>query len=77
MNAHKVKTILTENGTLTLLGLPFQAGESVEVIILSSQSESEKVSVSSSNVMPLHDSVLSYDEPFEPATASEDWEVLK
>lgn len=67
MNAHKVKTILTENGTLTLLGLPFQAGEAVEVIILSSPSESEKVSVSPSNLMPLRGTVKSYDEPFEPA----------
>jgi hypothetical protein len=77
MNAHKVEIILTESGTLTLKGLPFQAGEAVEVIILSSQSEAEKASVPPSNLMPLRGTVKSYDEPSEPAIASEDWEVLK
>jgi hypothetical protein len=77
MNAHKVRTILTEDGTLTLLGLPFQAGEAVEVIILSSQPESTTRPVPQSNLMPLHGTVKSYDEPFEPAVDSEDWEVLK
>ncbi|MBF2019768.1 MAG: hypothetical protein IGR93_06600 [Hydrococcus sp. C42_A2020_068] len=79
MNAHKVKTILTENGTLTLHGLPFQAGETVEVIILSLQPQSAAPTrpVPQPNLMPLRGTVLRYDEPFEPAVASEDWEVLK
>jgi hypothetical protein len=34
MNAHKIETILSEDGTLTLKGLPFHAGDAVEVIIL-------------------------------------------
>jgi hypothetical protein len=34
MNAHKVETILPEDGTLMLQGLPFHAGDAVEVIIL-------------------------------------------
>ena len=34
MNAHEIETVLTEDGTLTLRGLPFHAGDSVEVIIL-------------------------------------------
>jgi hypothetical protein len=34
MNAHKIEVVLTEDGTLTLHGLPFQAGDAVEVIIL-------------------------------------------
>jgi hypothetical protein len=77
MNAHKVKTILTENGTLTLHGLPFQAGETVEVIILSSQPAAPTRPVPQSNFYPLRGTVLCYDEPFEPAVVSEDWEVLK
>lgn len=34
MQAHRVEAVLSENGTLVLKGLPFQAGEAVEVIIL-------------------------------------------
>jgi len=33
MNAHKVQTILTENGQLTLENIPFVKGELVEVIL--------------------------------------------
>lgn len=34
MNAHKIETSLTEDGTLVLKGLPFHVGDVVEVIIL-------------------------------------------
>jgi hypothetical protein len=34
MNAHKVETVLSEDGTLMLQGLPFHTGDEVEVIIL-------------------------------------------
>ena len=34
MNAHKVQTILTEDGALMLQDLPFHAGDAVEVIII-------------------------------------------
>jgi hypothetical protein len=34
MNAYKVETVVAENGSLVLQGLPFQAGDRVEVIIL-------------------------------------------
>jgi hypothetical protein len=34
MKAHRIETTLTENGTLTIKDLPFQAGEAVEIIIL-------------------------------------------
>jgi hypothetical protein len=33
MNAHKLATTLTQDGTLVLQGLPFQAGDHVEIII--------------------------------------------
>jgi hypothetical protein len=33
MNAHKQSVTLTEDGKLVLNGLPFQAGETVEVIV--------------------------------------------
>ncbi len=34
LQAHRIETTLTQNGTLTLDHLPFQAGEAVEVIVL-------------------------------------------
>lgn len=34
INAHRVETTLTQDRTLTLEGLPFQAGDTVEVIVL-------------------------------------------
>lgn len=69
MNAHKVEIILTENGTLTLQGLPFQAGESVEVTIVSSQSKPTQQKDLPQNSMLLEGTVLRYDDPFEPAFA--------
>ncbi|MDJ1171441.1 hypothetical protein PMG71_18575 [Roseofilum sp. BLCC_M154] len=66
MNAYKVTAILKEDGTLLLEGLPFQAGDAVEVIILEQSKEH-----------PLQGTVLRYDDPFEPAVVDQDWDVLK
>lgn len=76
MNAHKQSVTLTEDGKLVLNGLPFQAGETVEVIVLE-QSQEEKSSRSSSSDFPLQGSVIQYDDPFEPAVSMEEWEALK
>ena len=80
MNAHKVEVILTEDGTLTLQGLPFHAGEAVEVIILSAKTLPNQVdpkSQSDKNLYPLHDTQpYQYDDPTE-SVALEDWEVLQ
>jgi hypothetical protein len=75
MQAHKVEAVLSENGTLVLEGLPFQAGEAVEVIIL--ERPKSQPTGSSSSEFPLQGTVLVYDDPFEPAVAPEDWDVLK
>ncbi|MDJ0676928.1 MAG: hypothetical protein QNJ36_16365 [Calothrix sp. MO_167.B42] len=63
MKAHRIEITLTENGTLNLKDLPFQAGDAVEIIIL----ESPKYP-SESNLYPLRGKVIRYDDPFEPAT---------
>jgi hypothetical protein len=34
MNAYKAEAVLTEDGKLTLTGLPFQSGKTVEVIVV-------------------------------------------
>jgi hypothetical protein len=74
MNAHKLAATLMEDGTLVLKGLPFHAGDTVEIIILEQSTLEEPVA---SNGSPLAGSVLRYDDPFEPAVPPEEWEVLK
>ncbi|AFY48242.1 hypothetical protein Nos7524_2400 [Nostoc sp. PCC 7524] len=80
MNAHKVEVVLTEDGTLTLLGLPFHAGDAVEVIILETTTQQQQASQTAqtdANPYPLHNTQpYSYDDPTEPV-GLEDWEVLQ
>jgi hypothetical protein len=77
MNAHKIETVLTEDGTLTLRGLPFHAGDTVEVIILESRTQQHEALTHSpnSNPYPLRGTVIRYDDPTEPV-ALEAWEAL-
>lgn len=76
MNAHKLAATLIEDGTLILKGLPFHAGDTVEIIILE-QPKEERPRQASLGDHPLQGTVLRYDDPFEPAVTAEDWEVLK
>ena len=69
MQAHRIEVTLTEDGTLTLEHLPFQAGEAVEVIVLPNLALS-----SSPGEYPLRGTPLSYREPTEPV-AEQDWEA--
>ncbi len=72
MNAYRIETALTENGKLSLQNLPFKKGDEVKVIILE-RSSSKTISDSHT----LKGRVIRYDNPFEPATSAEDWEVLQ
>ncbi|MFN6500648.1 MAG: hypothetical protein RMX65_027100 [Nostoc sp. DedQUE01] len=72
MKAYRIETTLTEDGTLTIKDLPFQAGEAVEIIILERSPKP-----SESNPYPLRGTVIRYDDPFEPPVPIEDWEVLQ
>ena len=72
MNAHRIETTLKENGKLSLQNLPFKKGDEVEIIIL--ELKSSEITADS---YPLKGTVISYEEPFEPATSADDWEVLK
>ncbi len=80
MNAHKIEVIFTEDGTITLQGLPFHAGDAVEVIILQAntlQDQAAPKPQSNENPYPLHDTQpYRYDDPTEPV-ALEEWEVLQ
>jgi hypothetical protein len=72
MNAHRIETAFTENGKLSLQNLPFKQGDEVEIIILKCSSPQ-----TISDFHPLRGTVIRYDDPFEPATSAEDWEVLQ
>ena len=70
LQAHRIET-LTQDGRLTLDQLPFRAGETVEIIVRTSLSESP---AQDRNL--LHGTVTKYLDPFEPV-AEADWEVLQ
>ncbi|QKD82775.1 hypothetical protein HPC62_11790 [Thermoleptolyngbya sichuanensis A183] len=77
MNAYKLAATLIEDGTLILKGLPFHAGDTVEIIILE-QSKEQSASPPRQTEYPLQGKQpYRYDDPFEPAVPAEDWEVLK
>ncbi|MBW4667039.1 MAG: hypothetical protein KME60_06220 [Cyanomargarita calcarea GSE-NOS-MK-12-04C] len=79
MEAYKIEAVLTEDGTLMLRGLPFHAGDAVEVIILEAKTPHQTVaspSQAETNFYPLRGKVVRYDDPTEPV-ALEDWEVLQ
>ena len=69
MQTDRVETKLQKDGTLTLRNLPFQAGESVEVLIVV-----QTVAASQKNSYPLRGTSLHYTDPTEPV-AEEDWEA--
>ena len=71
MRAYRVEKIVPQNGLLELSALPFQAGEMVEIIILSREK-----GLSRTVLYPLKGKVLKYENPTDPV-ASDDWEVLK
>jgi hypothetical protein len=80
MNAHKIEVVLTKDGTLTLQGLPFHAGDAIEVIILETKTplpQAQQLPVAATNPYPMHNTQpYRYDDPTEPV-ALEDWEVLQ
>jgi hypothetical protein len=78
MNAHKVEVTLTQDSRLTLEGLPFQAGDAVEIIILERpRAASTTIHSSEYNPYPLRGKVIRYDAPFDPAVPDEDWDVMQ
>ena len=72
MEALRIAAIVQPNGRVVLNDLPFEEGRQVEIIVLDTN---VKGPMPQSN--PLKDSVLRYDDPFEPAVPIEDWEALR
>ena len=67
---HRTEITLNENGVLSLSGLPFRAGETVEVIVHSKNAEH------TDGPTALKGMVQRYDHPFDPV-AAEDWDALR
>jgi len=70
MQDYRVETRVSSDGSLTLKGLPFQAGDRVEVIIRSQKIEERK-----GEYYPLRGKPIRYADPF-GSVAEEDWEAL-
>ena len=71
METIRVEKIIQSNGTIVLENLPFMEGDTVEIIILKSDSKSEE------EPYPLRGTVYKYENPFESVVPTEDWEALK
>ena len=73
LQTHHIRTTLTQDGTLTLDGLPFQAGEAVEIIV---RPQAAFPASDPSVRYPLRGLVVPYERPTEPV-ALEDWDALQ
>jgi len=71
VEAHWRETTVGEHGELVLEGLPFEPGQSVDVLVVSKTARSTAAGSRS-----LRGSVLEFHEPLEPV-ASNDWDALQ
>jgi len=71
MRVYKAEAEVGGDGTLTVRGVPFAAGERVEVIVL------PVLAAASGDRYPLHGVPVRYDDPFGPATDAADWDALR
>jgi hypothetical protein len=70
MDAYKTAVTIGQEGELRLSGLPFHAGDEVEVILLRRESEPTE------NPYPLRGLPVRYEDPTEPV-AEGDWDALQ
>jgi hypothetical protein len=71
MQTYRTETIISEDGTITIHGVPFRTGDRVEVIILGYSHKKKD-----GERYPLRGKPIRYDAPFD-SVAEDDWEVLK
>lgn len=70
MQAYRTETTLSQNGKLSISGLPFRKGEMVEVIVLTHKP------LAVSDRYPLRGKSVVYQRPFD-GVAEDTWEALK
>ena len=71
MHDYRVETEIGSDGSLTLKGLPFQAGDRVEVIV-----RGAAVAGGNGDRYPLRGKPFRYTDPFR-SVAEEDWDALR
>ena len=69
MQAYRTETTLSQDGKLSMKGLPFRKGDKVEVIILTQKAEKPP------KRYPLRGKPFSYQKPFD-SVAEDEWEAL-
>lgn len=87
MSAHRIEATLDQDGKLLLEGLPFRAGDVVDVLIMENKTESNgdtgplimfksKSRADESDSYSLRGAVIKYESPTEPV-GIEDWDAHK
>ncbi|PIU31864.1 MAG: hypothetical protein COT06_05855 [Syntrophobacteraceae bacterium CG07_land_8_20_14_0_80_61_8] len=71
MHGYRVETTVSSQGSLIIKGLPFQAGDKVEVIIRRHKHGERK-----NTCYPLRGKPIRYADPF-GSVGEEDWETLR
>lgn len=71
MEAYRTEMKVGRNGTITIEGLPFRAGEIVEVVV-----RGQKPLPSKDRDYPLRGKPVRYTEPF-ASVAQDEWEALR
>lgn len=71
MQVYRIETIVSPNRVLTLRGVPFRAGEKVEIIVLSPARRREKKEPYSLRGRPIR-----YLAPFD-SVAENEWQALR
>lgn len=70
MQDYRVETTVSNDGSLSIKGLPFKAGDKVEVII-----RGRNNTAGTGKCYPLRGKPIEYTDPF-GSVAEEDWEAL-
>ncbi len=71
MQAHRIESVVREDGSLIINNLPFHTGDLVEVIVLPRELSAEKHHDS-----PLRGTKIIYHDPFEGVAAG-DWDAAR
>lgn len=69
MEAYRIDVVVEEDGTITIGGLPFRAGERLEVILLQTSGR-----INRADLYPLRGESAKYEKPFE-GVVGDDWEA--
>jgi hypothetical protein len=70
MKRHRTKAVVSGDGSITVGGLPFPEGAQVDVVVIPHRTTDARKADRPS----LAGSVRRFDDPFEPAMSSDDWE---